>query len=632
MDLFESARKSARSLRERIDSDGRVRTSRELIDAAVLLLDLELYRVAPTDPQLKGARATFDPQSRTICCSSAGSSPEQAALIAHELGHACLDTTRATCAEHDVDVSQPSELSPVGLQRVEDYGQRERRELRANVFAREFLLPHSVARRLYLDEALSTDAIAAHLELPSPLVRQQLLDALLLPPFEEQSPSEPRPRKPDPSQVRASEHRDSPFLLQAGPGTGKTHALVERVTGLLDERVDPASIVILTFSNRAAGELYERLARALPDASASIWIGTFHAFGLDLLRRYHDRLGLSHDPILFDRSDGIALLEEELPILGLKHYRDLWNPARELRNMLVAISRAKDELVDEHSYRELAQRMLDSAGDDETRKAAEKALEVARVYERYQARLREHGAVDFGDLIMRPTLLLENDPAVRAGVALRHRHVLVDEYQDVNRASARLLSAVVGDGKRLWVVGDSRQSIYRFRGASSVNMSRFQEDYPKAATDQLAVNYRSSAELVATLVTIAPNMDASRALLPLQFTSDRGDSRVSTEIRRVETPSDELEALATAVRELVKGGVPLHDQAVLCRSNPKVAEVAIALERRGIPVLHLGSIFERDEIRDLLALLSLVADRRGDGLLRVGKMPRYDLALTPVFE
>lgn len=215
------------------------------------------------------------------------------------------------------------------------------------------------------------------------------------------------------------------------------------------------------------------------------------------------------------------MLEEELPILGLTHYRDLWNPARELRNMLVAISRAKDELVDEHAYRELAQRMLDSAQDDKSRESAEKALEVARVYERYQARLREQGAVDFGDLIMRPTLLLERDDAVRAGVATRHRHVLVDEYQDVNRASARMLSALVGDGKRLWVVGDSRQSIYRFRGASSVNMSRFQQDYSSAATDQLAINYRSSTELVNLLVAMAPKMEASQGLLPLSPGDDR---------------------------------------------------------------------------------------------------------------
>jgi superfamily I DNA/RNA helicase len=400
--------------------------------------------------------------------------------------------------------------------------------------------------------------------------------------------------------------------------------------GLLDERVDPASITILTFSNRAAGELYERFARVRPAESASIWIGTFHAFGLELLRRYHDRLDLPANPTLFDRSDGIAMLEEELPTLGLKRYRDLWNPARELRHMLVAISRAKDELVGEVAYRELAQRMLDAAHSEEERKAAEKAMEVARVYERYQAGLRERGAVDFGDLIMRPAVLLERDLAVRAAVALRHRHVLVDEYQDVNRASARLLSAIVGSGKRLWVVGDSRQSIYRFRGASSVNMTRFAQDYAGAKTDQLALNYRSSSELVAALVAMAPNMGASQQLLPLQFTSNRGASDVPPEIRRVESPADEIDALVAAIHELVERGLPLHDQAVLCRSNPKLADIAAALEARGVPVLHLGSIFERDEVRDLLAVLTLVVDRRGDGLVRVGKMARYGLSLEDV--
>lgn len=630
MDWFESVRAAARTLRGQLTAHGKVLTSRELIESAVQHLDLELYYISAGAPQLKGARASFDMQSRTICCASEGSLADRAALVAHELGHACLDTVSMSCAEHEVDISQPSELAPVGLQRVEDYGQRERRELRANVFAREFLLPHAEARRLYLVESLGTDAIAVRLDLPATLVRQQLLDALLLPPANDSIDVELAPRIPDPSQARASAYRDSPFLLQAGPGTGKTHALVERVSGLLDEHVDPASIAILTFSNRAAGELYERLSRAHTTASASIWIGTFHAFGLDLLRRYYDRLGLSANPTLFDRSDGIAMLEEELPTLELKHYRDLWNPARELRHMLVAISRAKDELVDEVAYRGLAQRMIDSARTDEERTTAEKAMEVARVYERYQAGLREHDAVDFGDLIMRPTLLLERDSAVRAAVALRHRHILVDEYQDVNRASARLLSAIVGSGKRLWVVGDSRQSIYRFRGASSVNMKRFELDYAGAKTDQLGLNYRSSSELVDALVTIAPNMAASQQLLPLQFSANRGASGVVPEIRRVETPSEELDALVATIRELAQHGVPLRDQAVLCRSNPKVAEIAAALEARDIPVLHLGSIFERDEIRDLLAVLTLVVDRRGDGLVRLGTMARYGLSLEDV--
>ena len=273
-----------------------------------------------------------------------------------------------------------------------------------------------------------------------------MLDALLLPPTIVESEPEqgPPPHKRDPSQDRAAAHRGKPFQLQAGPGTGKTRTLVKRVLSLVAEEIDPAAILILTFSNRAAGELSERLTAAAPEAAPKLWIGTFHAFGLDLVRRYHDRLGLAPSPSLFDRSDAIEVLEDILPTLPLVHYRNLWDPAMVPANIVGAISRAKDEMVGPLRYRELAKMMEADARDADARIAAAKCLEIADVYDLYKSALRKHGGVDFGDLIMRPTQLLEADEIVRIGVQLRHRHVLVDEYQDVNRASARLLEMVAG--------------------------------------------------------------------------------------------------------------------------------------------------------------------------------------------
>jgi DNA helicase II / ATP-dependent DNA helicase PcrA len=218
--------------------------------------------------------------------------------------------------------------------------------------------------------------------------------------------------------------------------------LINRVVSLLHEGIDPAAVLVLTFSNRAAGELSERFAAAAPGQAERIWVGTFHAFGLDLVRRYHDRLGLSPNPPLFDRSDVIGVLEEVLPTLPLVHYRNLWDPAMVLRDIVGATSRAKDELADAGRYRRLAEAMRDRAQDEEEQTAAAKCLEIAQVYAIYEQTLHRRGAVDFGDLIMRPALLLEADPALRVAVQLRHRHVLVDEYQDVNRASARLLRAL----------------------------------------------------------------------------------------------------------------------------------------------------------------------------------------------
>ena len=562
----------------------------------------------------------------------AGDVIDRTLLVAHELGHAHVHAGSTACTKDDIDLSRSTEVVPVGLQRVEDYGTRERRELQANVFAREFLLPRSFARRLYIDKTMTASAIASHMNLPKALVRQQIFDALLLPMVEEVAPAMAPSYTPSPdqSQDRASTHRDAPFLLQAGPGTGKTRTLVKRVESLLAEGVDPASLLVLTFSNRAAGELLERLVAIVPEAAARIWIGTFHAFGLDLIRRHYDRLGLPPNPVLFDRSDAIDVLEDSLPTLPLVHYRNFWDPTMVLRDVIPAISRAKDELVDRIRYRKLAEAMQTTADDDEAHKAAKKCLDIAAIYDLYEQAKRDQGAVDFGDLIMQPALLLESDPALKQAIQLRHRHLLVDEYQDVNRASARLLKAVAGDGKRLWVVGDSRQSIYRFRGASPTNMARFCDDYPGAVIDQLAINYRSTEQIVASFVSIAPRMGASEGMLPLDLAADRGSGPGKPEVRYYDTPDDEGGGIARSIRELECAGVPLRDQAVLCRSNRRLNEIAIALEAYGIPVLHLGSLFEREEVRDLLALLSLAVDPFGSGLARVGAMSRYRLSMQDV--
>ena len=631
MDSFELVREAAFELHASVANREAGLRSLSLVEAAVRHLDLLLVWLDAADPMLKGARALFDEQGGMLCCANDGDPATRASLVAHELGHACIHRGSSACTSDDIDASRSIEAAPVGLQRVEDYGSHERRELQANVFAREFLLPRSEARQLHVANGQRASAIANQLELPKNLVRQQLLDALLLPTIATSPARASDISRPDPSQDRAAAHRNSAFQLQAGPGTGKTRTLVMRVLGLLRNGIDPSAIVLLTFSNRAAGEIAERIATVAPEAAPRIWAGTFHAFGLDLIRRYHDRLGLPTDPVLFDRSDAIELLEEILPTLPLKHYRNLWDPTVVLRDIVAAISRAKDEVADPIRYRALANAMLASAtNDDKKRKAAEKALEVADVYDLYEKALRERDAVDFGDLVMRPALLLESNPDIRSAVQLRHRHVLVDEYQDVNRASARLLKAIADNGQRLWVVGDARQSIYRFRGASSTNMAAFASDYPNATIDRLEVNYRSTTEIVDTLVAIAPKMGASRGMLPLNFAAQRGSSGAKPEIRTFDTVEQEAEGIAASVRELETAGIPLRDQAVLCRGNNRINEIAAALEERGVPVLHLGSLFERDEIRDLLALLNLAVDSYGNGLARVATMPRYDVPLQDV--
>ena len=245
----------------------------ELVNAAIVHLKLELAWLPSGDPALKGAHAVFDDQSGTIFAEDVGSPSERALVVAHEIGHVCVHTGPTACTAHDVDPSRSTEAAPVGLQRVEDYGARERRELQANVFAREFLLPRALARRLFVEEKQSGSAIAKMLDLPEPLVRQQILDVVLLPAATSEGTDEAatvRPPRNDPAQDRAAAHRGSPFQLQAGPGTGKTRTLVKRILSLLAEGVDPASILVLTFSNRAAGELAERVAAVAPDKAPRI--------------------------------------------------------------------------------------------------------------------------------------------------------------------------------------------------------------------------------------------------------------------------------------------------------------------------------------------------------------------------
>ncbi len=633
MDSFETIRRIAAQLHEKVARLGTdVLQPLLLVEAAAKDLGLTVVFLKAGNTALKNGRALFDDQSGTICAENKASEVDRALLVAHEIGHSIVHKKSSHCAEGDIDPSRSTEAAPVGLQKVEDYGVRERRELEANVFARELVFPRDLARRLHLDDRKTAADICALTGLPVPLVRQQILDALLLPAIEAAA-SKPAPVfEEDPAQEGAAKHRGSPYLLRAGPGTGKTRTLVRRIETLIGDNVDLGSVLVLTFSNRTVAELTERLTKAIGENAASIWVGTFHGFGLDVIRRFHDKLGLPSEPMLFDRSDAISVLEQILPTLPLKHYRNLWDPVVVLREILQSISRAKDEVVAASEYRVLAQTMADNAypADEKLQEVAAKCLEIASIYQIYEEVKRERGSVDFGDLIMLPTKLMEQNEAVRNAVRMRHRHILVDEYQDVNRASVRLVKAVAGEGRTLWAVGDARQSIYRFRGASSANMSAFAPDFQGSTLGQLELSYRSKQRILDTFGKFSIDMPIAPELANLPLKAVRGQGAATPQLRILRDPDDEAAGIAASVRELEKEGIALRDQAVLCRTNDRLNEVAQALEDRGIPVLHLGSLFEREEIRDLLSILSLGADHFGAGLVRIAAMPRYAIPLQDV--
>lgn len=586
-------------------------------------LGIKVESCAPDSSLLDGGRASFDPDIPLILHETKGSPFDQAFLVAHEIGHAALgDGEEDAEATVDIDPARTSEAAPVGMDRVVDYSRRQRREVQMDLFARELLLPRHVVIDLHVVQGQTCSTIATRLGAPFEVVAQQMLDALLLPAFPVSAAANPVEIPLNKKQETAAVHRGAAFLLQAGPGTGKTRTLVARVESLLDDGVDPRRILLLTFSNKAAGEMAERIAQKRPQEAAALCIGTFHSFGLDILRRFNDRCRLPTDPRLMDRTEAVELLENEFPRLGLKHYRNLYDPSQTVADILTAVSRAKDEVANPQTYLALAQTMRAVATDPAAIEAAERVEEVARVYARYEELKAAAGCVDFGDLVMQPVLLLERDEAVRTQLQRDYDHVLVDEYQDVNRSSVRLLTAIKPTGKNLWVVGDAKQSIYRFRGASSFNMARFgREDFPEGIRDDLDINYRSTSEIVGAFSAFAATMSAADG--PTALEAHRGPGGAPPEVVTVSDGSLMTSALADSIEQCRAAGFRYRDQAVLCRGNDRLSDTGQELERAGVPVLFLGSLFERTEIKDLVAVLLLLVDKRAMGLVRTACWPEF---------
>jgi len=604
-----------------------------LLEAATAFSGVGRLAVPADDPVLDNAEAVLDRETPAIFYKDSTPAEQARFHQAHEFGHLWLETEGGyVCGGADLDVAAAEAALPFGTRRVEGYGPRARRESAASVFGREFLLPAAEARRLFVEAALSACDIAGRYGVTLPLVQQQLGRGLLLPEPTPAAGSDVEKASPnlDASQKAAAEWPTGPFLLEAGPGTGKTRTLVARIAWLGQKHgVEPERMLALTFSNKAAEELRERIAQAWPDG-AKAWTGTFHAFGLDILRQHGHRLGLEPDVPMFDPNTALELLEDELTRLPLRHYLRLDEPSQALSDILKAISRAKDELVDPDGYRALAEAMRVKAQDATAVETAERALEVADVYQAYEAALRREKAVDFGDLIGLTFKLLDEHQMVREAVRDQYRHLLVDEYQDVNRASGRLLQQLAGAGGGLWVVGDARQSIYRFRGASPRNIRDFERDFPGATRRALSTNYRSKGPIVRAVEAFAPAMRASAGGLPAQWTAHRGDAGDPVALEIATDMAAESAGLARAIRAKRDAGVAFRDQAILCRSHTNLARYALLLEALDVPVLYLGDLFERPEVRDLLSLLSLAAEPRGGGLVRVARFPDYAVPLADV--
>ncbi len=653
MDNWTQIRSEARRLHRRARaaggaSEGPLAAAAELLSRAEEMSGVTRIGVPAGDPLLFGSLATLS--QGYVWYNDEVESWFALYCQAHEYAHHWLHHGQTHCTREDIEGASSEDVSPVGEVRITGYGPHERREREANAFALEYLLPAESLRRCFVDEGMNAEAISALSGLPVRVVCRQLARALLV--SEEAGVTQATHAEPsvstgselqanapaaiqayelDKSQREAAHATSGPLLIEAGPGTGKTRTLVGRVLHLLGRGVAPENILALTFSNKAAEEMRERVEIFAPEAAPRIWMGTFHAFGLELLRRYWEEAGLPPKPELLDPVDALFLLERALPDLRLDRYQNLYEPTRYLKDILGAISRAKDELADPARYRELAEAMLAGASDDDGRESAEKAREVARVYAYYQEYIERLRLLDFGDLIFRTVRLLRENARVRGEVRSRYREVLVDEYQDVNRASGLLLREVCGEGRGLWAVGDIRQSVYRWRGASTANMRLFREDFSGARVLPLKINYRSQPPVVSTFAEFAPRMSATAGLDSFaSWQPHRPHEGGAVKYEVAEDFEAEAALLAGEMKSLRERGVPFGRQALICRSHGALGRFAAELEKAGVPVLYLGDIFERHEGRDMLSLLSLTCEGRGRSLLRIARFPEYQIPFGDV--
>ena len=588
------------------------RRAAALVFGGLAAEDLQLRRVALAP----GVLGSLDRLSEVVNVATDQEAINEHVVIAHELGHFHLHKDART-EVHATAHALGGDPIDSGAGRVEGYSPSERKEVQADVFAGEFLCPADWLRKEFVDNGRGATDVAAELGLPVALVTSQMARALLLPPLRD---APPLPVTEliglDQSQREAVEWNAGPLLLDAGPGTGKTRTLVSRITHLLAQKVRPTEFLALTFSNRAAEEMRERLSAADPEAAIQMWVGTFHAFGLELIKKWPSALGFSASVRVLDQTGSLAVLEENLEKLDLFHFQNLYEPAYELAPVLRAISRCKDELVSPDDYAHAAEDAKRAASGDEANEAADKMLEFAHIYRIYDQALREANAVDFGDLIRLSITLINVNPDVRAYVS-GFKHVLVDEYQDVNFASAQLLQAFAGANPNLWVVADPRQSIYRFRGAEPDNVAQFVNNF-KGARRALSTNYRSTRPIVSAFERFANNEMNSPGTWKVKRTEPGS-------IGMLVAPSvrEEAEGIRDRIEALRAEGIALADQVILARSHLTLARITARLEAMNVPLLYLGDLFERPEIRDLLSLLALDAESGAIGLARLARLSEY---------
>jgi DNA helicase II / ATP-dependent DNA helicase PcrA len=439
----------------------------------------------------------------------------------------------------------------------------------------------------------------------------------------------------NPEQLRAVTHGDGPLLVVAGAGTGKTQVVTRRIAWLVGtQRAKPSEILALTFTDKAAEEMQVRVDQLVPYGYTDTAISTFHAFGDRLIREFALEAGLPSDVRVLSRAEVVIFLREHLFEFELDQYRPLGDPTRFLSALATLFSRCKDEDISPAAYLEYSDRRSAEAarlgtavaaanGDatDAERDAADaiaedarRQTELSRAYARYQELMAGAGFIDFGDQVALALRLLRESPSIRERVAGRFRYILVDEFQDTNRAQSEVVALLAQRHRNLTVVGDDDQSIYRFRGAAISNILEFRERYSGARTIVLRRNYRSLAPILESSHRLVrfndPDRLEVRAGISKQLRPQRPGTAPPVRHESFATGSDEADWIAAEIgRRIGEGGRP-RDHAVLVRANAEAEPVLRSLNVAGIPWRFSGAsgLYARPEVRLLLAFLRATAD------------------------
>lgn len=406
-------------------------------------------------------------------------------------------------------------------------------------------------------------------------------------------------------------HADGPLLILAGAGSGKTRVLTHRIAYLIEELgVNPWNILAITFTNKAAGEMRQRVDDLVGFGSESIWVSTFHSMCVRILRRFIDRLGYDSRFTIYDTDDQKTLMKAVCKKVDIdtKRFKE--------RMLLSVISSAKNEMI-------LPEEFELNAGGDFAQ------LKIAKVYREYEAQLKANNALDFDDLLVKTVQLLQTQPDVRENYQERFRYIMVDEYQDTNTVQFKLVSLLAGKYRNLCVVGDDDQSIYKFRGANIRNILDFEKEYPDAKVIKLEQNYRSTGNILnAANGVISNNKGRKDKTL---WTANGEGEKIS--LRQFDTAYDEAEFIAEDIKKEVRDGASYNDNAVLYRTNAQSRLLEEKFIAMNIPYKIVGGInfYARREIKDILAYLKTVDNGQDDlSVRRIINVPKRGIGLTTI--